>query len=223
MGIPQLLLSSLVAGVLTVISDKTAHLRLSCQSVCRDLMCTDPEWFATALEFLRPWIEENVWVLDYHRRSTHFYVMKCDCDALSSSALHCIYEPGLFWIPNIAVDIILDFLICPWMNNICFFLEPSTTGSDPVLPSSKHNRFFYTFAVPCVWFRMVIDCFSAMWKAFGLPWIFLVVFDFHWDNLLLGYIKYTSGFFLAVRDQGQDAPTIVNQLREGYIDVRNML
>jgi len=39
----QLLVSSLFAGVVPVISDKTAQLRLLCQSVCRDLMCIETE------------------------------------------------------------------------------------------------------------------------------------------------------------------------------------
>jgi len=45
------------------------------------------------------------------------------------------------------------------------------------------------------------------------------------------HIKYSSSWlhhiytwvFLAVRDQGQDAPAIVNKFREGYADVRGML
>jgi len=102
-GILQLLVSSLVAGVVPVMSDKTAQLRVSCQYVCRDLMCIDTQWFATALELLMPWMEECVWVLDNLRRCTHLSVMKCDCSALSRSALRGIYRLELFRNSTIAV------------------------------------------------------------------------------------------------------------------------
>jgi len=59
-GILQVMVSNLVAGVVPTTSDKTAHLRLSCQSVCRYLMCIDTQWFATKLELLIPWIEGRV-------------------------------------------------------------------------------------------------------------------------------------------------------------------
>jgi len=55
------------------------------------------------------------------------------------------------------------------------------------------------------------------------PEFSLWVSIFMLGSSLLNFTTATSGFFPAVRDQGQDAPAIVYQIREGYADIRGML
>jgi len=123
LGILPLIVSSLVAGVVPVILDKTAHLRLSCPSVCRDLICTDTQLFARGLELLMPWIEKCVGDLDNLRRCTHVSVMKCDCDALSRTALYDIHRPELIWSSTIAVASYIWFCVLPLSEPFVFILQ----------------------------------------------------------------------------------------------------
>ena len=111
-GIFQRLVSSLAAGFVPVISDKTAQFRLSCQSICRDLMCTDTQWLATALEWLVPCMEERVWILDNLRRCTHLSVK-------NGIELQCL---TIFWMGHIVrtcsgvqllqLQIMFEFVVC---------------------------------------------------------------------------------------------------------------
>jgi len=110
----QLFISSLVACVVPVMSDETAQLRESCQSLCRYLMCIEKQWFATTLELLLPWIEERDWILDNLRRCIHLPVMKWDCDAPYRSALHGIYWRTCFGVQLLQLLVIFDFLSLPF-------------------------------------------------------------------------------------------------------------
>jgi len=108
----QLLVSSLVAGFVPVILDKAAWLRLSCQCVCRDLMCTDTQLFAIGLELLMPRIEERVWILDILRCCTHLLLW-------SSIVMHCQVLPCMVYTDRNCVGlqllqllVIFDFVFC---------------------------------------------------------------------------------------------------------------
>ena len=92
----HLLVSSLVACVVPLMSGNTAQFRLSCQSVYLDLMWTDTQWVAAALEWLMPCMEERVWVLDNLRRCTIYSVIKWHLEALSKRTLHGTYCPDFF-------------------------------------------------------------------------------------------------------------------------------
>jgi hypothetical protein len=73
----QLLISSLVTGVIPVMLDKIAQSSVVCQSVCPDLKCSETLWCVAVFKLLIPCIDVCVWVLGNLRRCTHLSVMKC--------------------------------------------------------------------------------------------------------------------------------------------------
>jgi len=90
LGIFQVLVSSLVDGVLPVMLDRMAQ-SIVCQSVCLDLNCIETLWRVAVFTLLMPVMNAFVWVLDNLKRCRHLCGMKCDCEALPNNALHGMY------------------------------------------------------------------------------------------------------------------------------------
>jgi len=84
----QLLISSLVMGVVPVMLEKTAQLCVVCESECLDLKWFEILWWAAVFTSLMPCMDACVWVRANFRRCAHLSVMKCNWGALFSSALH---------------------------------------------------------------------------------------------------------------------------------------
>jgi len=82
LGSIQLLVSSLLDGVVPVMSGKMAQSSVVCQSVRLDLNWTETLCFVAVFTFLMLWMDARVWVLD------NLSVMKLDWDPLSNEALH---------------------------------------------------------------------------------------------------------------------------------------
>ena len=155
-GIFQLFVSSWLAGVVPVISDKTAQIRLSCQSVCRDLICIDTQKFATALDLQMPKIEERVYALNNLRRFTPQSVMKCGCNALSRSALNVVYLKNRIRISTIAVVSNIWFCVLPSNEQYVF---TSAVG----LPFASADRLEYVNHLSFGW---VLLLYVAMYEVY---------------------------------------------------------
>ena len=147
LGICQVLVSSLVDGVVPVMFDKMAQSSVVCQSVCLDLRCTDTLWCVAVFTLLIPCIEVCDWVLDNLKRCTHLSVMKCDWEALSNNALHGTYWPALFWISTLAVANRIWFLGVPLIEQ---YVLTYAVGLD-LEPADWLLQNFYHLLTGVVW------------------------------------------------------------------------
>ena len=102
-------------------------------------------------------------------------------------------------------------------------IVPSMTGSAPGLPSSKHTGLFSPFPVPCVRLSSGHWLLRGKVKGEGIALNFPYGFRFHIKESSSWLHHIYIWVFLAVRDQGQGAPAIINQPRGGYADVHGML
>jgi len=122
-GIPQVFVSSLVAGVFLVISSKTAQIRMSCGSLHRDIMCTDTERYATALEFWCPglkYVSGSSTITEAVNTSLFWSAFVNHCRGV----LYMIYtDRTAFGVQLMHLLVIFDFVVCFWMNNICLRLQ----------------------------------------------------------------------------------------------------
>ena len=121
LGIPHVLMSNLLDGVVPVMWDKMAQLSVVRKSVCLDLKCIETLWYVSVLALNMPCICACVWDLGNLEHCTILSVLKCDREALSHNALHGTYWPNLFWISTMAVANIIQFLVFALAWTICRF------------------------------------------------------------------------------------------------------
>jgi hypothetical protein len=113
-------ISSLVAGVLSLMLDNRTQSIVVCQSLYLDLMCSGTMWSASVLTSQIPWMKVRFLSFASFKRCTSLSVTKWDWDALSSNALHGTYWPKLFFTCTIAVGSIT--YVCGFLLNAQYIL-----------------------------------------------------------------------------------------------------